>query len=207
MKTSRWIPALMLMVLMLSITPTFARESTNHGQDPAGEEGLPAEMQAWIAAGLPNEHHQHLSRLAGEWDMNGKMWTTPGAPPVEFTGKSSNTMILGGRFLQSRISNEIAGVQFEAVGFEGYDNVGKKHISLSIDNSGTGIQFSEGECSEDDNVITSTTGYFDPATGATKKMKTRLTIVSDDQYIFEAWEQGVDGEDILMGKVIHTRKP
>ncbi len=204
MKTSRWIPAL---VSMLLIMPIFAQESANHGQDPAGEEALPAEIQAWIAAGLPNEHHEHLSRLAGEWDMKGEMWTTPGAPPVEFAGESSNTMILGGRFLQSRISNEIAGVQFEAVGFEGYDNVEKKHISLSIDNSGTGIQFSEGECSGDGNVISSTTGYFDPATGATKKMKTRLTIVSDDQYIFEAWEQVADGEDILMGKVTYTRKP
>jgi len=208
MKTTKWVLA---MALMLTVMPAFAQESADHGQDLGeqgrGEEEMTAEMQAWMAAGLPNEHHKHLSRMAGEWDMHLKMWMEPGAPPTEFTGETSNEMIMGGRFLQSHILSVLMGQQLKSMGLEGYDNVKKKHITLFIDNSGTAMQLSEGECSEGGKVITSSSEYFDPASGDTKKMRTRLTMVSDDQYIFEAWEQGPDGEYIRKAEIIHTRKP
>ena len=208
MKNSRWI---LTLVLMLTITPTFAQESADPGKDPAGqspgEAGLTAEMQAWMAAGLPNEHHEHLSRMAGEWDMHLKMWMEPGAPPTDFTGETSNTMIMGGRFLQSQISSELGGRQLESMGLEGYDNVKKKHISLFIDNSGTAMQLSEGECSEGGKVITSWSESLDPVSDKITKMRSRLTIVSDDRYIFEAWEQGSDGEYIRKAEITHTRQP
>lgn len=207
MKNSRWI---LTLVLMLTITPTFAQESADPGMDPAGqgpgEAGLTAEMQAWMAAGIPNEHHENLSRMAGDWDMHLKMWMEPGTPPMEFTGETHNTMIMGGRFLQSQISTELGGEQLKSMGLEGYDNVKKKHISLFIDNSGTAMQVSEGECSEDGKVITSWPESLDPASGKITKMKTKLTIISDDRYLFEASEQGPDGEHIQKAEINHIRK-
>lgn len=208
MKTSRWVLPL---VLMLTFTPTFAQEGHDPGQDHAeqgrGDEEMTAEMQAWMAAGSPNEHHEHLSRMSGEWDMHGKMWLEPGAPATEFTGETSNTMIMGGRFLQSQISSELMGQQLRGMGLEGYDNVKKKHISMFIDDSGTAMQLAEGECSEDGKVITSMSESLDPVSGDTKKYKNRVTLVSDDLFAFEAWEQGPDGEFIRKAKITYTRKP
>jgi len=199
------------MVLMLTIMPAFAQESHDHGQDRAeqghGEEQLTAEMEAWMAAGAPNEHHEHLAKMAGDWDMHLKMWMEPGAPPTEFTGETRNTMIMGGRFLQSHISSVLMGQQLKSMGLEGYDNVKNKHITMFIDNSGTAMQLSEGECSEGGKVITSWPESLDPVSGKITKMKTRLTMVSDDRYIFEAWEQGPDGEYIRKVEITHTRKP
>ncbi len=125
------------LALALASTPV-ARAQQAQGQQPAMSAEQRAMMETWAKAMAVGENHQRLARMAGDWDMTTKAWMAPGQPPTESKGTVTNTMLLGGRVLQSQQRGVMMGQPFEGVGLTGYDNVTGRHWTTWLDNMSTG---------------------------------------------------------------------
>ena len=95
------------------------------------------QMAAWMKYANPGEKHAYLKKLEGKWTGKAKFWMQPGAPPTESEGTAVNTLILGGRFLQSSYTSEVMGQPFEGFGLDGYDIHKQKYIGLWTDTMAT----------------------------------------------------------------------
>jgi hypothetical protein len=115
-------------------------------------------------------------------------------------------MIMGGRFLQSEVSSEFMGNPFSGFGIDGYDNGLKKHVGVWIDTAGTMMLQFLGECSEGGNVLKTMSEFPDPQSGENRKMKGKVTLVDDDQFTYESWNEGPDGEFFKSMEITYKRK-
>ena len=153
----------------------------------------PAAMQAWMTAMTPGEHHEHIKKLAGNFDYTMKMWEDPSAPPVESSGKRTSKFLLGGRYLEETYTGSFMGMPFEGIGTMGYDNVGKQYVSTWIDNMSTGIMTSHGQCSTAGWEMTGES--LDPMTGKPVTMKSKTSMPDADTIVMEMWVPGANGKD------------
>jgi hypothetical protein len=196
-------------LILVLLAVAFAGGSMFAGE-PEGDGEMTPEMTEMMemmqTLGAPNEHHEHIARLAGEWKVEGKMWMTPGAEPTVSEGTSSNRMIMGGRFLQSEYDSSFMGQPFHGMGIDGYDNLLQKHIGIWFDSTGTAMMQSVGECSKDGMATTTVTEFVDPRSRELTQMKGTTRIVTDDKYVFEGWNQGPDGEFYKSMELTYTRK-
>ena len=170
----------MLILAAALATAAFAaddKKATDKTTAPAGQQADAAAMQAMMAAMTPGEHHEHLKKLVGNHNYTMKMWMDPTAPPTESTGKRTAELLLGGRFLQEKFTGTFMGMPFEGIGLMGYDNVKKEYVGTWIDNMGTGMMTSHGQC--DKTGWTMTGEGTDPTTGKTWTSRSVVKIVDD----------------------------
>ncbi|RMF21416.1 MAG: DUF1579 domain-containing protein [Deltaproteobacteria bacterium] len=165
------------------------------------------EMEAWIKAGQPGEHHRHLARLAGTWTAEVTTWMPgpEGVQEVKSTGKMESKMIFDGRYLESHYQGTFMGQQFEGFGLDAYDNVSGKYVGIWIDSMSTTMAIFRGECDGTGKVRTSYGRIKDPVTGRMKKQKAVTTIIDENTYTYEAYEYGKDGKEVKMMKIVFTR--
>lgn len=180
----------MLFILAAFAVSAFAGDDKKTAQQPPMD---PA-MQAMMAAMTPGEHHEHLKKLAGNFDYTIKTWMDPAAPPVESTGKRTAVLMLGGRFLEETYTGVMMGMPFEGIGWMGYDNVEKQYVGTWMDNMSTGIMTMHGTCDKGSWSMTGESS--DPTTG--KKMTSRSVtkLVDDNTFTMEMYMPGPDGKEM-----------
>lgn len=164
-----------------------------------------AQMKAWQDYMTPGPQHEMLSKMAGDWTAEAKMWQMPGSEPMEFEGTAHFEMILGGRYLSSKYEATMMGMPFTGMQIDAYDNIKKEFITIWIDNMGTGIMVLKGRMDENAKSITYTGTSVDPMTGNDADVKTVLKFLDDNNYIFEMFM--VNGEEEFKSMEMHyTRK-
>lgn len=177
-------------------------------QDKKVEGGAPgeAEMAAMMKAAQPGENHKHLARMAGDWEYTSKMWMAPGQPPEDSKGTMHGEMVMDGRYVQHHWKGNMAGMAFEGLGTEGYDNMTKKFVSSWIDNMGTGIMTSTGSCDAAGKVCTSTGDMLDPMSGQMVTTKMVITWIDNDHFKNEMFGKDPSGKDMKMMEINASRK-
>lgn len=183
-----------LFVLTACAVSAFAGDDKKTTQAPATD---PA-MQAMMTAMAPGAHHEHMKQLTGNYTYTMKMWMDPAAPPQESTGKRSAEMILGGRFLEEKYSGNFMGMQFEGIGWMGYDNLKKEYTGAWIDNMGTGIMDMNGTCAADGKTWTMTGSGMDPATGKPMTTRSVTQVVDANTFTMTMYGPGADGKETKM---------
>ncbi|MDA2939123.1 DUF1579 domain-containing protein [Acidobacteria bacterium AH-259-A15] len=63
-------------------------------------------MAAYMKYAAPGQYHEYLKRLAAKWNLSGKFRMSPDAGWMESQSKAELNWILGGRFLQQKVSGE-----------------------------------------------------------------------------------------------------
>lgn len=86
-------------------------------------------MNAWMAYATPGDVHKMVASWNGTWTGQMSSWMTEGAPPSVNTTNATNTMILDGRYQQSKHTGSFDGMPFEGVSTMGYDNSKKQFVS------------------------------------------------------------------------------
>ncbi len=157
-----------------------------------------AAQQAMMQAMTPGVHHEHMKKLAGNFDYTIKMWMDPSMPPTESTGKRTAEFLLGGRYLQEKITGSFMGMPFEGMSIMAYDNLAKEYVMTWIDNMGTGIMVSHGQCDGKGTTWTMTGDSIDPMTGKKVTMKSVTRLVDDNTVTMEMSSPGPDGKDVKM---------
>ena len=146
-----------------------------------------ASMKAMHDFATPGSMQQMLAKSTGTWSEDITMWMSAGAPPSKTTSKSVNTMILGGRYLESRHTGNFMGMPFEGLSILGYNNGTKSFQSSWVDNFGTGVTLMEGKWDSTSRSITSTGKTFEPTTGKEMSIKQVFTLVDDNHQKMEMY--------------------
>ena len=176
---------------------------------PREADKMAAMMAEIMKYAMPGVHHEHLQSLAGRWSLSSKFRMAADAPWNLSSGESAMEWILGGRFLQQRVTtppSEEMPVAFEGFGLLGYDNLAQEHFNLWTDNFQTGIMLFTGSCDASGKVITFVGEFKDPKKDGEKtKERWVYRIINNDKFIFEMWGFGTDGNEYLHGEITYTR--
>ena len=179
-------------------------------QTVSQETGAPTQeemMAAWAKYAEPGEHHKYLEPLVGSWDFHTQWWMEPGDEPQGSSGTSECEWIMGGRYLLTNITGELAGAPFHGMSILGYDNFRQEYVSFWIDEMSTTFMFSTGKSDESGKVFTFEGTYDDVMTGEKdKKFRTISRILSDDQNVYESYDTGPDGKEFKTFEVRYTRR-
>jgi hypothetical protein len=160
---------------------------------------------AWMAAGAPGEAHEFLKKMLGSWEVKLRFTPAPGAEPMTGRGQARRGMVLGDRFIQTTFKGEFMGDSFIGMGFDGYDNLKKKYVTVWMDNTSTMIFHTEGDLDESGKVLTSYGEYVDALSGKTKKTKTELTIHSLSMQSYVSYDMNEEGEWVKTMEVIYGK--
>lgn len=197
--------------------PTLAQDSKPadkkpEGQAPAGNqapsEAEAAMMEMFMKLAAPGPHHEQLKPLAGKWETAGRFRMDPQAPWTENKSKCTTEWILGGRFLNQRVTGEpiMPGQPaFEGFGIIGYDNQLQKFVFAWMDNMGTMIMTGEGTGDAAGKVITFKSEFLDPMSNQKTWMKLVYRIENQDKYVLEIYGPDQTGKEFLTMEMVNTR--
>jgi hypothetical protein len=154
----------------------------------------------------PNENHQLLAKLAGQWTATVKMWMDPKGDPTVSEGTSNAKIILGGRFLHQDFKGSFMDQPFEGIGVWGYDNLAKKFKSIWYDNMATGIMIASGQYDAATQTITDEGTMSCPLTNGERWMKSVTKIIDADNYTYKSYMKDVKTqEEYLSMEIIYKR--
>lgn len=197
------IRALAAVLLILGTISVIADEPAATQQSPTPEE-IAAMMALYEKAATPGEHHQFLERLAGTFEVKGKMWPAPGQEPSESSGRVEGRMIFEGRYLDQTFAGEFMGMPFQGKSLTAFDNVSEEYVGTWIDTMGTGIMIARGSVDDSGNVLEMKAEWNDPMIGPAVYDE-RLTIIDDDHHVMEMWGPAPDGTRFKMMELHYTR--
>lgn len=162
-------------------------------------------MKAWMEYMTPGEFHKMMAKDDGTWNEEITLWMDPSAPPTKSTATAVNTMILGGRYQQSKHTGSFNGMPFEGVSLVGFDNARKVFVSSWIDNMGTGIMYMEGKWDDKTKTINFKGKATDPMTGNEMEVRERFKIIDDNTQVMEMFDVRGGKENKTM-EIKFTRK-
>jgi len=175
-----------------------------------GEPSMEEMMEKWAEMTAPDEHHEHMKKMAGTWQVDMKMWMYPGADAMESTAVSTMESILDGRYILEHMDGEMdwgtGPMPFHGMNLIGYDTFKKKWVYCWVDNNTTGLMMGEGTESADGKTVTYWSEGPDPMTGNMKKMKSTMTHINDNEVLFRMYDKTPDGHEFVTMEGAYTRK-
>ncbi len=160
-----------------------------------------AEMSA------PTEQHKRFEPFAGTFKAEVKLWMGPGDPVVS-TGVMTNTLVLGGRFLQQTFKGDPGGGSvsaFEGHGFWGFNKATNKYEGFWIDTGSTQMQTEVGDVDDTSRLWTMIGETTDPK-GNTLKKRSVITLEDNDHHKVEMFFPGPDGSEFKGMEIRYERK-
>lgn len=165
----------------------------------------PEEMKAWENSMTPGAEHKWMETYAGEWIVETKIWMDPSQPPMVSKGSCTNTMTMGGRYLEYVFKGEFMGMPFDGKGVMGFDNTEKKFKSTWRDSMSTGIMYTVGTFDEKTQTMTSVGTSLDPVSKQEMKTKEITRYISKDKYVMEMFMDW-GGQEFKTMELTYTRK-
>lgn len=173
-----------------------------------GQEMTPEQkemMEKCIEAGKPGAGHKAVEGMAGSWDFTVKMWMDPSAPPESSPGKSEIRWILGGRFLEQKVTGTSMGQPFEGIGLLGFDNVTQKYQSIWLDSMSTAMMTGTGSYDAASKTITETGTFSCPMQGKRCEYRAVTRLSDKDRFTYEFFTAGPDGKEMRMMEIQYVR--
>lgn len=147
------------------------------------------ETDPWTEYMMPSEVHSLLKEYTGEFDMEMTMWMSEGQDPVTVKVKSTNKMILGGRFLEMTQSGNMMGMDYQAITTFGFNNSSKEMVAATSTNLGTGILFLSGGW-DNSNKVASMIGYLvNPMDKKQIKIRQEVSFIDNNIILIENFDQ------------------
>ena len=200
---------LTLLGIAAFVSPAFAEDPSAKANDtktqalpPGMDEAMMAKMKEY---GTPNENHQLLQKLVGDWDYTMKWWMAPDGPADESTGTNEIKSILGGRFIEQNVSGTSNGQPFEGRGTMGFDNSKKEYNFVWIDNMGTGMMLSNAAYDPATKTFSEKGSFSCPLKGETS-FRGKTKIIDDDTFTYEMYMNDKDGKEFKSMEVDYKRK-
>ncbi len=156
----------------------------------------------------PDEHHKRLEPFVGTFKAAVRIWMGPGEPNVS-TGVMTNTMELGGRFLQQRYEGDPATAgpfpNFQGRGYWGYNHVIGKYEGFWIDTASTMMQNESGDVDASGKVWTMTSKMLNAQTMQPTQKKSVITLTDPDHHCMEMFFTDADGNEVKGMEIKYTR--
>ena len=177
---------------------------------PAGATEMTAEQKAMQVRmeeySTPNQNHELLKSLAGNWKTQAKFWMDPKGPAEESDGAAEAKMIMDGRFLEQNFRGTAMGKPFNGRAISGYDNMRKEYTTIWFDNMATGIMVGTAKYDPTTKTLTEEGSMSCPMTNETHRWYRAVTTWTDaDNYTYEAYMKDKDGKEYKGMMIIYTR--
>lgn len=177
---------------------------------PQDEPDAAAMMKAYEEAmakyATPGPQHEILMKREGTWDAAMKHWMMADGQPMENTGQAFARPLMDGRYLLHEFKSSMPdGSDFFGAMVMGYDLIGKRYESFWIDTGGTGFSHFIGKGGGSDNEIVMKGTMPDPLMGKHVDVKIVERIISDDEYVMEMYQPGMDGKLFKSMEITYTR--
>lgn len=173
-------------------------------QDPS----LPSEADyaAALALAGPGEEHVRLTGLAGSWDLEIVLATSPTATTM-IRGVSENRMVLGGRFLVSEAKSlePVMGMDIEAMSIYGFDRRDATFTVLGLDTFGTYHVEARGGPTDSQTIVMPGV-MVDPQTKRQERYDMILRFIDDDTYVTAVVFKLDSGEEAKAVEITHRRR-
>jgi hypothetical protein len=141
----------------------------------------------------PQQEHQWLEKLVGEWTWESEAPMEPGQPPSKFTGTES-VRSLGGVWTVGEGRGDGEGDDTTIMTL-GYDPAKQRFVGTFMGSMMTNLWIYEGELDPESKVLTlDAEGPSFVDAGKTAKYKDRMEIKSDDHRVLTSHYLGDDGE-------------
>jgi hypothetical protein len=163
---------ILLMGLFIAVSANTQAQTT-----PSKDDMMKKSMEAYKT---PGEFQKMIAKSNGTWTEEITMWKSPSAAPTKSTAKVTNTMIMGGRYQESKHVGTFEGKPFEGTSILAYDNAKKVFQNTWIDNMGTGIMYMEGTWDDSTKTIHFNGKCVDPMSGQDMSVRQDFTIVDDN---------------------------
>ncbi len=199
------VPAACALVAVFTLVALVPAAGVAQEKPPAGPEDMAAMMAAREMA-KPSAEHQRIAALAGTWDQTYKMYMTPGQEPLVAKGKSVNTMILGGRFLEFRIEGGEGEMRVEGLSVMGFDRRAGKYTLVGFDTWGTYYVTGAGDWDETAKAWKLPGEHTDPQTGRKESYTFVIRPESADRNVMEILFHLPDGQTLKAVEVTSTRR-
>lgn len=132
-----------------------------------------------------SESHKILHRFVGNWRMRVDFDMAAYGPQFIAKGKTENTLLFGGRYLQMKVSTVYADRPYEAIIVYNFDSVMEKFCSVLYDNYGTGFMVTEGKWDARAQSIVEKGMVSNPMFGGRHQMESTLRFVNEDLVIYQ----------------------
>ncbi len=159
--------------------------------------------EACAAMAAAGPQHQTLARFAGTWRAEVKLWMDPAAPPQVSHGTMTNTLVLGGRFLQQEYRDD-AGM-FEGRGFWGYNTIDQRYEGFWIDAMATFFQLEHGQHDPKTDTYTMTGTMTDPMTRRPMKKRSVIVCNGPNEHTLEMFFEAQAGRENKAMQIRYTR--
>ncbi len=139
------------------------------------------------AMGATTEAHERFKPFVGTFNAKVSMWMGPGDPMLS-TGSMTNTLDLGGRFLQQVYKGDATDgpfPDFAGRGYWGYNTVSNRYEGFWIDTACTFMQTDEGQVDDAGKVWTSFGSMTDPSSGKPMRKRSIITLHDDNSHEME----------------------
>jgi hypothetical protein len=161
-------------------------------------------MEQMMASAKPGPEHAALQDLVGKFATTTSWWMAPNTPPMTATGKSVNTWVLGGRYIEQKFTGTFMDAPFEGIGYTGYDNVTKQYVGSWMDTLGTGISTSTGQAAGNGELDFDVM-MPDPMRGGMVPVKEKIFVKSHDSFTMEMWDHAPDGSLVKIMEIVFVR--
>ena len=170
---------------------------------PAG--GKAAMVKALEDSMTPGEGQKRLDPLVGTFNVVIRTWVTPDGPPIESTGASVNSWVLGGRYVQMMLSADTPNAPFSGTGHIAYDNVTKNYQAAWMDTGSTGITLYTGKIDASGKSALLKGSISNALTGKASPVEVRMTIQPDGSHLTQLWGQGKAAKMVKLMELQYTK--
>lgn len=154
----------------------------------------------------PTPHHHHLSKLAGTWTGQVRIYPRGGEEARDSRSFAVSKMVLGDRFLRTEYKGDYLGHSVLGIGLDGFDTTTGEHVGIWADSMGTAITTLRGSCDESGKTITMYGESIDPATGKTIKSRSTTVLQSTSRYTYEIATLNEKGEYVPEVRIIFSKQ-
>jgi len=154
----------------------------------------------------PGEGQKFLQKFVGDWDVAKTFYPRSG-DPVRQQGECRQTMIHGGRFLQSDFTFRRGDEKTTGTGLIGFDAASGRFTSVWIDSRSTRMSFRQGQEKFDGKQIVLHSRSLDDG-GKTGRVSRTVTRLEDDgrRIVHRQYTAGEGGKERLVMELILTKK-
>jgi hypothetical protein len=204
--STKWTIKSTLFVLALGVLTVSTLAFRSNADEKSKTAPSPEEIaKAMAEAAKPGPEHAKLDRLAGKWTYTGKCWMMPDQPPMEMKGTVQRKWILGGKFLEERISGTGFGDgKFESFGLFGYDKGTKKYTWTFACNMGTGASNGVGAEDAEGKLVYHAT-CFCPMEQKVITARDEIRFEGKDKVVLESFKIE-NGKDVKMMEIVAVRQ-
>jgi hypothetical protein len=134
--------AVLALLALLSVCPFSSFPASAQQKRPSTEQKDP--QSGYEPRSEPGEGQKFLEKFVGDWDV-AKTFHPSSGDPVRQKGEVRQTMIHGGRFLQSDFTFRHADEKTTGTGLIGFDLASGLFTSVWIDSRSTRMSFRQGQ--------------------------------------------------------------